>query len=63
MMLRVKSEVERLAERRLELYRRRWAGTITSDEQDELDALCDVLRQMSMAAHARRLCAARTLAS
>jgi hypothetical protein len=55
MMLRVKSEAELLADRRIELYRKRWAGSISSDEQDELDALCDALRRMSMTAHARRI--------
>ena len=33
-----------MAERRMQLLRKRWDATITSDEQDELDDITDALR-------------------
>lgn len=39
--------LQQLAERRTELLRKRYAGTIESDEQDELDGISDALRLWS----------------
>ena len=39
--------LQQLAERRTELLRKRYAGTIESDEQDELDGINDALRMWS----------------
>lgn len=39
--------IRQLAERRTELLRKRYAGTIESDEQDELDGITDALRLWS----------------
>lgn len=39
--------LKELAERRTELLRKRYAGTIDSDEQDELDGITDALRLWS----------------
>ena len=39
--------LQQLAERRTELLRKRYAGTIESDEQDELDGINDALRLWS----------------
>lgn len=39
--------IKQLAERRTELLRKRYAGTIESDEQDELDGITDALRLWS----------------
>lgn len=36
--------VDGLAAERVDLLRKRWAGTITSEEQDHLDELTDALR-------------------
>lgn len=36
-----------MAVRRVVLFRKRWAGDITSDEQDELDGLTDALRLLA----------------
>lgn len=33
-----------IASERVDLLRKRWAGTITSEEQDHLDELTDALR-------------------
>jgi hypothetical protein len=39
--------ITELANRRTELLRKRYAGTIESDEQDELDDITDALRLWS----------------
>lgn len=39
--------LQELAARRSELLRKRYAGTIESDEQDELDDITDALRMWS----------------
>jgi hypothetical protein len=36
-----------MAERRIQLLRKRWDGAISSDEQDELDDITDALRILS----------------
>lgn len=43
---------QQLAERRAELLRKRWDGTATSEEQDELDAITDTLRKLAAASWA-----------
>ena len=39
--------ITELANRRTELLRKRYAGTIESDEQDELDAIIDTLKMLA----------------
>lgn len=44
-----------MANRRLDLLRKRWDATITSDEQDELDELTSALRILSSQWQARAM--------
>jgi len=45
--------ITELANRRTELLRKRYAGTIESDEQDELDTINDVLKLIAEAQRPR----------